>query len=301
MGRISDGAEVARKVQVFNPTKEPVKILSVVTDCGCTVAEADTKEIPPGSIITMEVDFRAPITIQSLDFKKHVALKTSAGSAALPVTGVVRPRIEADSADLDTGKFEDRQPARSITFTNNTGQPVTPSLLSAPVGLQVAFSPESGGKFKADFTVSDTAMLAGDWADAKLQIALDSPFISKISLPVNGSRARSIRFEPKRANFGFADDNTRPITVKPLPSDGSHRTITLRSLASKPNAFQVEILPEGAKISPVLTSLKPGTSVREEIVFQTDDPAQPLAAILALSANPKIETECCGKTTTLYK
>jgi hypothetical protein len=296
LGKISDGSKVAQEVLLINTTGDTVNITKIVTDCGCTVANVPTKTIPPGEKISVEIDFRAPITLKRSVFQKNVAVQTSAGIATLPITGEVRPRIEADLTDLSLGSFEKRPPPQTVTFTNQTGEPLEPDLISAPEGLRVLFSPENGGKFKAEFAFADTAMLAGDWVEEKVVIGFANPFISKAVITISGSRHREIQIEPPIVNFGFVDEKTKPVVVKALSTDKTPLPIQLLSVLSTPKAFRVEILPSGARISPLPSLTKAGTTVREEILFRTDCKTQPLASVHAIFAAPQVETSCCGKT-----
>ena len=57
-GEIMQGDTVSHTFVFINQTKEPVEILDVVTQCGCTFSEQDTmKTIEPGEKGTLKISF----------------------------------------------------------------------------------------------------------------------------------------------------------------------------------------------------------------------------------------------------
>lgn len=84
------------EIKLGNKGEETIKILSVETTCGCTVAEMDKKEIAPGDEIVLN------LTIDTLgkrgEMEKKITLKTKEKDYVIKVKGFVRKKVGEHSA-----------------------------------------------------------------------------------------------------------------------------------------------------------------------------------------------------------
>jgi hypothetical protein len=117
----SGGVSVQREFTLENRTGHQIKIESVESDCGCTVANVVTSEVPDGKSTKIPVVFWPPVVANDRggEFRRTitVAVETINGrkSISLALTGFVEPdaslRVFPVNVDLETPTAKTRSTA----------------------------------------------------------------------------------------------------------------------------------------------------------------------------------------------
>lgn len=109
LGSVIQGQVAQGKFTIFNNGSAPLEILEMKTSCGCTVAEMDTKTIPPSGKVEIKVSVNTADKVGRI--RKSIDIKTNdpnAGEVRLSVYVFVRINAHAAKArkgsSLFTGK-----------------------------------------------------------------------------------------------------------------------------------------------------------------------------------------------------
>lgn len=99
MGSVfEDKEEVTKEVILGNDSGQAIKILSIETGCGCTVAKLEKKEILPGEEIKLLLSI--DVTGKRGAIKKKVTIKTSQEEYTITISLKVIKRVGAHSEGL---------------------------------------------------------------------------------------------------------------------------------------------------------------------------------------------------------
>jgi len=93
-----DEGEVTKEIILGNSSGQAIKILSVDTGCGCTVARLDKKEILPGEEVALILSI--DVTGKRGAIEKKVTIKTSEGLHTITINLKVMKRVEGHSEGL---------------------------------------------------------------------------------------------------------------------------------------------------------------------------------------------------------
>lgn len=91
LGIVQTSTNVTRTITLKNVSDTPLRLESVGSDCGCTVARFAPGEVSPGRFTEISVTYSA--TGGAGDFHRLITLKTNKGQQTIEVGGTVRDKM----------------------------------------------------------------------------------------------------------------------------------------------------------------------------------------------------------------
>jgi hypothetical protein len=310
-GRIPAGTSVNHSFWFTNTGNGPLEILKVQPACGCTVAGAYDRIVPPGESgkIPLVLNTGKTSGKASKSITVFTNIPGTGGTTPLQISGETWLPLEANPANASFGRLTREQAAkgdvRKVTLVNNVPTPANPTDIrcsnSAFTALVTVLEP--GRKFELTVTLAPQEKPGSVSGTIDFSTGLtESP---TMQLPVNAFIAPDLEVSPDR--FFLPGGRTAPMT----------REFFVRNNASQPlKVTEVSVTNPALKTN--LQEMQPGTQYRitvevpadfnapptgEKITFKTDStttpqgeipiigqpaqpaqPAQPTAA--AVSATP---------------
>lgn len=150
LGIVSSSEKTVKKFTIRNVGEEPLEIAQVSTECGCTKAEVDKKEIPAGEEAELSITVD-PERISGFESEKRVIIvsnDTYERARKFFVRAAVEPEFVFEPETLDFGHFEKGiQPEGVLRIRQATDEPLEVKTVSAGTGsgLDVSYDllPES--------------------------------------------------------------------------------------------------------------------------------------------------------------
>lgn len=174
-GTIKQGEIVSHTFPIVNKGDDTLKIQSVLTSCGCTAAELKEKEIAPGQVVNLKIDFNSAgkigqqikyISIASNDKDNAQSRVILRGSVleekyAPAVAADTTPHITFTETEFDFGEVKEGQVVTHIFNFSNTGKSVleiksiqTSCGCTAVVIATKVLQPGEAGSLRVDFDSS---------------------------------------------------------------------------------------------------------------------------------------------------
>jgi hypothetical protein len=184
-------AYLHHRFKLENLTKEGVRIVKVVPDCGCIVPEKPPSEIGPGAMVELPLNVNAagrPGPFQKL---VHVVLGTTPVSkVTLTIRGKIlpSPALYLAPVKLEYGTLsEDETKARSVKIARYDGSPVRfQQIKSQSKALQVkevVSGDEEDSFIELTVSLNGSTLRAGDFRTS-ISVVTEHPGYSEIEIPV---------------------------------------------------------------------------------------------------------------------
>jgi hypothetical protein len=278
-GRIPQHVKRTDSFTISNAGTEPLRLLKVTPDCGCTLAEAADTVIAPGASTTLRVNFLSGN--YEGEQRKVVILETNDPAEPridLLVKSYVAPEIDVSERILNFGPVRRGQtPVLQTTLTAEAGVPFT------------VLQPTDGTDLVEWTAKQDPQKGPGSWV-LEGRIRPDAPFGRfnvRVSIPVKHPKRESDRISIR----GFIHGYYRPVDPGINFGESTAGRVlsrTLRIQADGPGDYKIT----GTRTSvPWLTTTlkrddrdylltvylnsKEPTRVRETVTVLSTDPEQP--------------------------
>jgi hypothetical protein len=288
-GVVPSGTEVSKTFVLENQGSEPLRILSVEPDCGCTVVRYDGI-IAPGARgeISASVDvstFVGPIA-------KYLTVRTNDVSnpvVTLTIKAKIQPEVQAHPgyARFLTVVGDDEMRAQQTIWSSTYEDFEVKGVRSPYDHLNVAFHeavegerlPEGEGRqWVVEMVLSADAPI-GPMADY-VTLTTNNPEMSVMRIPVSGFVRPILAVSPPFADFGTRE-LTRPIIASVEVKNFSDKTISLISATADLPQLEVEIEPDDTDHY-VIIRLSPGLPKGDfsgMVTVETDSPDVPVLKI----------------------
>lgn len=278
-GRIPQHASRAQTFTFRNDGTEPLRILKVTPDCGCTLAEPADTVIAPGGSSSLRVVFNSGE--YEGDLRKVVILETN--DPAEPRIDLlflvhVAPEVEITERILDFGPV--RLGGTASLTSIFKAQPGVPFTVRTPVGAE---------EFVTWTVAPDPSTGPGAWK-AEAHLRPDAPlgrFNVRVEVPYSHPNATGDRISVR----GFIHSYFRPVDsgiTFGSSKVGDKLTRTLRLKAEGPGGFAItaarpsvpwlaaSFRPDGNDyLLTVALNAKDPVRFREKVTLETTDPEQP--------------------------
>jgi hypothetical protein len=278
-GRIPQHVSRAQTFTFRNDGTEPLRILKVTPDCGCTVAEPADTIIAPGASTTLRVVFSSGEF--EGDQRKVVILETNDPAEPrieLLLRSHVAPEVEVSERILDFGPV--RRGGTPLLTTVLKAEPGVPFTVHTPVGAgdlvqwTVARDPQSGpGAWKVGARIRPDAPFGR--FNVRVEIPCDHPKVKSDRISVRGFIHAYFRAVDARINFGSLTAGGVLTRTLRLQADGPGE---YRITAARPSApcLRTSLQREGNDyLLTVLLDAKDPMRLNETVSLETTDPEQP--------------------------
>ena len=278
-GRIPQHVSRAQTFTFRNDGTEPLLILKVTPDCGCTLAEPADTVIAPGATTTLRVVFNSGE--YDGDQRKVVILETNDPAEPridLLLLAHVAPDVEVSERILDFGPV--RRGGTPVLTTIVKAEPDVPFTVRTPVGAEelvqwtVAQSPQTGpGAWKVEARVRPDAPFGR--FNVRVEIPYDHPKVKSDHISVRGFI--HAYFSPADVAISFGSSRvgetlTRTLRLK-ADGPGEYRITAARpSVPSLTTSLQRS---GNDYLLTVTLAAKDPMRLRETVRLETTDPDQP--------------------------
>jgi hypothetical protein len=288
-GVVPSGAQVSQIFVLENQGDEPLEILAVEPDCGCTVVRYDRSIAAGGrGEIAALVDvstFVGPIA-------KYLTVRTNDAanpSVTLTIKAQIRPDVQAHPgyARFLTVVGQEEMKAEQVVWSSNHDDFVIESANSPYRHLAVAVReaeegeerPEGQGRqWVVEMTLARNAPV-GPMAD-HVSLTTNHPDRPMMRIPVSGFVRPILAVSPPFVDFGERE-MTGPVTASVRVTNFSEQEINITSATSDLAELVIEIDPdEGSHF--ILIQLLPGLAQGEFtglLTLETDSPDIPILEV----------------------
>ncbi len=269
-GSVKQGATVTQTFSVFNKGNAPLKILDVQADCGCTVAEPESREIGAGSSANINVVFD---TTGFRGYKvKTVRIYTNDpqdNALVFSLKGNIQRDVELDPARVYFGTIRRGQPETiEVKFNKySTEETKITDILGRSESIEIERT-DTGFLVK----LKDTVPL-GIFRD-RIVVKTTSKETPIIHLPVFARVNGDIVAQPSDVSFGLIEgplvkEVSRDVSLSYSgPSD-----LKIVDLESDTQGLVAEVV-EGEEGSKIRVKLKPGVRgvFHSKVTVETNHP-----------------------------
>ena len=278
-GRIPQHVSRAQTFTLRNDGTEPLRILKVTPDCGCTMAQPADTVIAPGASTTLRVVFNSGEN--EGDQRKVVVLETDDPAdprIEILLLAHVAPDVEISERILDFGPV--RRGGSPLLSTILKAEPGVPFTVRTPVGAddlvrwRVARDPQAGpGAWKVEARIRPDAPFGR--FNVRVEIPFDHPKVKSDRISVRGFIHAYFRPVDEAINFGSSragDTLTRTLRLK---ADGPGKYRITAALPSVP-WLTTSLQREGDDyLLTVTLAAEDPMRLRETVKIETTDPEQP--------------------------
>jgi hypothetical protein len=278
-GRIPQHVSRAQIFTFRNDGTEPLQILKVTPDCGCTLAEPADTIIAPGASTTLRVVFN------SGDYegyqRKVVILETNDPAEPrieLLLLANVAPDVEISERLLDFGPV--RRGGTPLLATILKAEPGVPFTVRTPVGAdelvqwRVVQDPQSGpGAWKVEARIRPNAPFGR--FNVRVEIPYDHPKVKSDRISIRGFIHAYFRPVDPAINFGSLTAGGVLTRTLRLKADGPGE---YRITAARPSVpwLTTSLQRDGKDyLLTVALAAKDPMRLRETVKIETTDPEQP--------------------------
>lgn len=277
-GSALSGPPIKHVFTIRNVGKAPLKIVQVVTSCGCTAAKPSKEVLAPGEVATIAatVDTRfehghslSVVTLATNDpHKPKIDLK---------IEGDVKPQVTAEPADLDFGKVHHGAAvSRKVVLSDLVSGKrfALKSVKNSSPYIKVTTGARSDGKPGAVLHVKLLpTMPPGPISDT---IQIDNN-LSPLRVAVLGTVEGDLTVKPPQVSFGILPHHQGAIRIIRLTNTG-RRAVKVLGVESTNHSVQAQVQPvTPGKEYKVTLALRPNTpdgQIRGALTIKTDDPQQ---------------------------
>lgn len=276
-GSALSGPPVKHVFAIRNVGKAPLKIVQVVTSCGCTAAKPSKQVLAPGEVATIAatVDTRfehghslSVVTLATNDPQKP--------QIELKIVGNVRPQVTAEPADIDFGKVH-RGSAMSRDVALNDlvgGKFAVESLKNSSPYIKVTTAARSDGRPGAVLHVALLPTMPPGPISDSIRIETNR---SPLRVAVLGIVEGDLTVQPPQVSFGILPHDQSAIRIIRLTNTGK-RAVKVLGVESTNQSVQAQVEPvTPGKEYKVTLALRPNTpdgQIRGALTIKTDDPEQ---------------------------
>jgi Protein of unknown function (DUF1573)/Flagellar-associated PapD-like len=277
-GTALSGPPIKHVFTVRNVGKAPLKIVQVVTSCGCTAAKPSKEVLVPGEIATIAatVDTRlehghslSVVTLATNDpGKPEIELK---------IEGDIKPQVTAQPADLNFGNVHHGTAAnRNVLVNDLVGAKAfaIKSVKNSSPYIKVTTAKRTDGKPGAVLHVALLATMPPGPISDTLRIDTNR---SPLRVAVLGTVVGDLTVKPPQVSFGILPHHQGAIRILRLTNSGP-RAVKVLGVESTNNSVQAEVEPvTPGKEYKVTLALRPNTpdgQIRGSLSIKTDDPRQ---------------------------
>jgi hypothetical protein len=278
-GRIPQHASRAQTFTLRNEGTEPLRILKVTPDCGCTVAEPADTVIAPGASTTLRVVFSSGE--YEGDLRKVVILETN--DPAEPRVDLlllvhVAPEVQISERVLDFGPV--RRGGTPVLTTILKAEPGVPFTVRTPVGAEelvewkVVQDPPTGpGAWKVEARIRSDAPFGR--FNVRVEIPYGHPNKKSDHISVRGFIHAYFRPVDAAINFGSLTAGGVLTRTLRLKADGPAEYLITAARPSAPY-LTTSLKRDGDDyLLTVILAAKDPMRMRETVRLETTDPEQP--------------------------
>lgn len=277
-GTALSGPPIKHVFTVRNAGKAPLKIVKVVTSCGCTAAKPSKEVLAPGEIATIAttVDTRLEHG-HSLSVVTLATNDPSKPEIELKIEGDIKPQVSAQPADVNFGNVHHGTAVTRDVIVNvmvgRKGFKLKSVKNSSPY-IKVTTAQRSDGKPGALLHVALLpTMPPGPISDT---IRIDTNR-SPLRVGILGTVVGDLTVKPQQVSFGILPHHQGAIRIIRVTNSG-RRAVKVIGVESTNQAVEAEVKPvTPGKEYKVTLALRPNTpdgQIRGALTIKTNDPKQ---------------------------
>ena len=251
-GAVEQGATVAYTYTLRNDGDAPLRIEHLKSSCGCTVAVASERDVPPKQVgrVTVTLD-TARITGRTTKVATVYTNDPDAPAVGLALTGQVLADLVVSPTPLYLGRVRrgERVEHEVLIAPGRPGvdYAVTAVEHSNPA-VHARIEPRSDGPGQRIVVTLDDALPLGRLSE-QLVLRTTSPREPTLTLPVLGSVEGDVVLLPPQVTFGVARDAT-----------AAERDVFIRNRSGRPLSVTSVVVPDGVTYR--LSTVEEGTEYR---------------------------------------
>lgn len=276
-GQMRQHAEAQHSFRFWNDGNEPLRILEIDTDCGCTAGVAGDTVLAPGKESRIDVTFQSRSAEGKI--QKVVIVKTNDPGEPridLVVSADVKPWVKINPRTLDFGEVRRGDTPRLTTLLQ--GDPGVGFQVKEVTGgdghVTWKITPQGADAFQVEATLKPDAPM-GKFHQRAL-VELQHPNIDQERIFIRGFVYSYFVLEEARINFAtvrrgetktksltIQSDGTRPYEITSVRTDNPHLN---PKLARRGNGYELEV---------TLNAPEEKIRIIDEVTLRTTDPNAP--------------------------
>jgi hypothetical protein len=278
-GTALSGPPIKHIFTVRNVGKAPLKLVKVVTSCGCTAAKPSKEVLAPGEIATIAttVDTRLEHG-HSLSVVTLATNDPSKPEIELKIEGDIKPQVTAQPADVNFGNVHHGTAVtREVMLNDLVGGKkgfVLKSVKNSSPYIKVTTTKRTDGKPGAVLHVALLPTMPPGPISDTIRIATNR---SPLRVGILGTVVGDLTVKPPQVSFGILSHDQGAVRIIRVTNTGK-RAVKVIGVASTNHSVQAEVKPvTPGKEYKVTLALRPNTpdgQIRGALTIKTDDPKQ---------------------------